>query len=53
MRDPEQTSCIAMGDERAEDSAPLVTEASIVGCWEHYKTMMNIAEHPARASRQT
>lgn len=47
VRDPEKTSYIAMGGGHAEDSAHLVTEASIVGFWEHYKTIMNISEHPA------
>jgi hypothetical protein len=53
VRDPEQIAYIAMGGGRAEDSAHLVTAASIVGCWEHNKTMMNISEHPACAFEQT
>ena len=53
VRDPEQIAYIAMGGGRAEDSAHLVTAASIVGCWEHNKTIMNISEHPACAFEQT
>ncbi len=47
IRDADKASYIAMGGGRAEDSAHLVTEASIIGFWDHYKTIMNIDDHPA------
>lgn len=53
LRDPDNSSCIAMGGGRTENSAHLMTQAFIVGFWEHDKTLMKIAEHPARASHLT
>ncbi len=46
VRDGDKTSYIAMGGGRAEDSAHLVTEASIIGFWDHYKAIMNIEDVP-------